>query len=59
MVMDRAAILREESADRIGQAVEKLIKDFGLTLWEAGKLLDLSHQRIAQLVERARRGTRV
>jgi hypothetical protein len=26
---------------------------------EAGKLLDLSHQRIAQLVERARRGTRV
>jgi hypothetical protein len=26
---------------------------------EAGKLLDLSHQRIAQLVKRARRGTRV
>ena len=55
----RAASLREESADRIGQAVEKLIKDFGLTMREAGKLLDLSHQRIAQLVERARRGTRV
>jgi hypothetical protein len=58
-LMDRAAILREESADRIGQAVDKLIKDFGLTMREAGKLLDLSHQRIAQLVERARRGTRV
>src|SRR5580658_2442303 len=58
-LMDRAAILREESADRIGQAVDKLIKDFGVTMREAGKLLDLSHQRIAQLVERARRGTRV
>jgi hypothetical protein len=58
-LMDRAAILREEGADRIGQAVDKLIKDFGLTMREAGKLLNLSHQRIAQLVERARRGTRV
>lgn len=58
-LMDRASILREESADRIGQAVEKLIKDFGLTMREAGRLLGLSHQRIAQLVERARRGTRV
>lgn len=58
-LMDRAAILREEGADRIGQAVERLIKDFGLTMREAGKLLHLSHQRIAQLVERARRGTRV
>ncbi len=58
-LMDRAAILREESADRIGQAVDKLIKDFGLTMREAGTLLDLSHQRVAQLVERARRGTRV
>jgi hypothetical protein len=58
-LMDRAAILREEGADRIGRAVDKLIKDFGLTMREAGKLLDLSHQRIAQLVERARRGTRV
>jgi DNA gyrase/topoisomerase IV subunit A len=58
-LMDRAASLREESADRIGQAVEKLIKDFGLTMREAGKILDLSHQRIAQLVERARRGPRV
>jgi hypothetical protein len=58
-LMDRAASLREESADRIGQAVDKLIKDFGLTMREAGKLLDLSHQRIAQLVERARRTTRV
>jgi hypothetical protein len=58
-LMDRVAILREESADRIARAVDKLIKDFGLTMREAGKLLDLSHQRIAQLVERARRGTRV
>jgi hypothetical protein len=58
-LMDRASILREESADRIGRAVEKLIKDFGLTMREAGRLLGLSHQRIAQLVERARRGTRV
>jgi len=58
-LMDRAAILREESADRIGQAVDKLIKDFGLTMREAGKLLDLSHQRISQLVERARKGTRI
>jgi hypothetical protein len=58
-LIDRAASLREEGADRIGQAVDKLIKDFGLTMREAGRLLDLSHQRIAQLVERARRGTRV
>jgi hypothetical protein len=58
-LMDQAAILREEGADRIGRAVDKLIKDFGLTMRETGKLLDLSHQRIAQLVERARRGTRV
>lgn len=58
-LMDRVAILREESADRIARAVDKLIKDFGLTMREAGKLLDLSHQRVAQLVERARRGTRV
>jgi hypothetical protein len=57
-LLDRGAILREEGADRIGQAVEKLIKDFGLTMREAGTLLDLSHQRIAQLVARARRGTR-
>ena len=58
-LLDRGATLREEGADRIGQAVDRLIKDFGLTLREAGKLLDLSHQRIAQLVERAKRGTRV
>jgi hypothetical protein len=57
-LMDRGAILREESADHIGQAVDKLIKDFGVTMRDAGKLLDLSHQRIVQLVERARRGTR-
>ena len=58
-LMDRAAVLREESADRIGIAVEKLIKEFGLTMREAGKLLGLSHQRVAQLVERARRASHV
>jgi hypothetical protein len=46
----RAALERERARAVMKEAAEALVGDVGLGLRDAGELLDISHQRVQQLV---------
>jgi len=57
-LLEEALALQQQAAVATNEVVRKLVDDLGLSLRDAGKLIGVSHQRIAQLLERSERKIR-
>ena len=49
-VRDQAEALQREAVEATAQAAKSLVREAHLTVREAGQILGLSHQRVAQLL---------
>jgi predicted RNase H-like HicB family nuclease len=56
---DRSLRAQQEASDAVSRAARDLTQKAGLSLRDAAELLDMSHQRVQQLLSARPRGSRV